>query len=493
MTPERMAALARALRPSPWVMQLCDAQRAVALSRHRWKAVTTSRRGGKTVGLIAECADKLEQCGRGEVVLFLAKTRDAAKELAWDKLQALAESHGLPWEFKIGDLRIETPRGGVLLLRGAEGADAEKERQKIRGIKLRHAAIDEAQSIASTIRRLLRETIEPALGELRGSCTIAGTPGDVMAGGWYNISHKHEGCEDKWERFGWTIRDNPFFPEADAYLAQVLIDNHWTVEHPTYQREYEGMWCADDSVQVYRYLASRNDVETVDGYELSWPSGIGQDFGQDDACSWTALTNQPGTEDVRGLFSFKLRGLKPSECADITGALVEILQPDILVGDGGNLGGNIYIDAINERLGERTRQQMVSAQKSEKRAYIELYNGDLRSGRVKFSRRLPRVLAERFAAHPILSGLGIEGCEPLTSEYETLPWANAARLKEHAGHDNHCSDGALYIWRHFSAYLGGNDVKQPEPERGTEEYQTWLMEQDTEQHQLKASRKWWEK
>lgn len=440
--------------------------------------------------LVAECADALERCERGEAVLFLAKTRDTAKELAWDKLQALAEGHKVPWHFKVGDLRIETRRGGVMLLRGAEGADAEKERQKIRGQKFRHVAIDEAQSIASTIRRLLRETVEPALGDLRGSCTVAGTPGDVMAGGWYNISHKHDGCEEKWERHQWTVRQNPFFADAEQWLADALRENAWTPETPTYQREYEGIWCADDSVQVYRFLAARNDVASITGYELTWPHALGVDFGEDDACAWTLLCNRPGTAEVYGVLSFKLRGLKPAECADITGALVERTSPDVLVGDGGNLGGNIYIDAINERLSERTRQVMVSAKKTEKRAYIELCNGDLRGGTIKFCSKPP----EWLASVVLLAEHGIEGCEQLTDELETLPWANEARLREHAGHDNHCCDSFLYAWRHFSAYLHGDDpTTNSEPAYGTQEYQTWLMNKDTEQHQERMDRKWWQK
>lgn len=487
---EQIAAWTRVIA-SPWVMQLCDVQRAVALSRSRWKAVTTSRRGGKTIELVAECADKLEQCKRGEVVYFIADTRDNAKELCWDKFEALNEQYSLGWEFTLGDRTIRTRRGGELRIRGAIGSDTEREQRKLRGSKVRHVAIDEAQNIAAVLRNLLRKAVEPALGDLRGSCTIAGTPGEVMAGGWFHISHQHEGCEEKWERFHWTVRDNPFFDDAEQYLADVLRDNQWTPENPTYQREYEGKWIADDSVQVYRYLASRNDVDSVPGYALEWPHALGVDFGEDDACAWTLLANRPGTEEVYGVLSFKLRGLKPAECADITGALVERTTPDVLVGDGGNLGGNIYIDAINERLAERTKQEMVSAQKREKRAYIELCNGDLRSARVRFARKSPAWLDSMPEAVREAAGAG---CTALTSELETLPWANEARLKEHAGRDNHCADSFLYAWRHFSAYLGGNTVDdEREPAPGTEEYQRWLLQKDTEQAQQQAGKKWWEK
>lgn len=492
MDPARLALLVRSVQVQPWVAQLCDVQRAVALSPARWKAVTTSRRGGKTVELVAECADKLMRCRRGEVVLYVAKTRDTAKELAWDKFSALSEQFKLPWVFKVGDLRIETPEGGALLLRGAEGSDAEKERQKMRGLKVRHCAIDEAQAIAGTLRRLLRETIEPALGDLRGSCTVAGTPGEVMGGGWYNISHDHEGCEEKWTRFEWTVRENTFFRDAEEYLAAALRENGWTVETPTYRREYEGKWCADPSVQVYRYLAARNDViGFIPGYDLSWPHSLGVDFGQDDACAWTLHTNRPGTREVYGVLSFKLRGLSPAECGAITGWLVEKTTPDVLVGDGGNLGGNVYIDAINERLSEVTRQRMESAQKTEKRAYIDFLNGDLTSGRLRFLKgRVPWVGDD---APEAIRDAAKYGCEPLCDELETLPWANEARLKEHGGHANHCCDSNLYSWRHFSTYLDEARPAEREPVPGEPAYDAWLMDQDAQQARLEHETPWWER
>lgn len=493
MTPERLAQLVQAIKPPPYIEQLFPAQRAPVSSRGRWKALTTSRRAGKTIALIAECADRLEQCKRGEYVLYIAKTRDAAKELAWDKLVALDEQYKLGWTFRVGDLHIETPEGGVLLLRGAEGSDAEKERQKIRGLEVRHAALDEAQSYASTIRLLLRTTIEPSLGKLRGTCTVAGTPGEVMGGGWYNISHKHDGCETKWERYHWTVRENPHFPDAVAYLAGVLVDNQWTEENPTYQREYEGVWIADDSVQVYRYLASRNRVSSIPGYELEWPHGLGVDFGQDDACAWTLHANKPSTKKIFGVLSLKVRGLKPSECAEITGYLVAKTKPDVLVGDGGNLGGIVYIDAINERLVDTTGQEMIGAQKSEKRAYIELLNGDLRAGLLLLCDGPVQWILDDPDAPAVLKEAALHGCAPLMDEMETLPWANEARLKEHAGHANHCCDSNLYDWRHLSAYLSDAAPPRRDPVHGEPGYQEWLMNMDLEAERARIERPWWER
>jgi len=234
--PARLSQLVAALRPSPWVADLFPEQRAVVRDKSRFKAVTTSRRGGKTILLCALAAEALEASGPDEVTLYIAKTRSAARELIWGKLKALASTYSLPWTFNESTLRVETPRGGVLLVRAAEGSDPEDEREKLRGLKLRRALLDEPATYSGTLKVLLRDVIDPALGDLGGDVIISGTPGLVMAGTWFEIS---KGRISKWKTFHWTIRNNPFFKDAESYLASVLKDNGWTPDHPTYQREYE--------------------------------------------------------------------------------------------------------------------------------------------------------------------------------------------------------------------------------------------------------------
>lgn len=430
--------LARAAQPKPWILALHPEQRKVALSPARWKAVTTARRSGKTVLDTALGADSLEASGHDEVTLYLAKNRGVAKELYWPKIKGLCREYKLPWQLNETELRITTPRGGVLLVKGAEGGDPEEEREKLRGLKLRRVICDEPSTYSDTLRRLLKEVIEPGLGDVRGDCIVNGTPGIVCAGAWHEIStgvlppgdKRPPSSLAKWQRWHWDIRQNPFFKDSEQYLTEVLTENGWAEDDPTFQREYLGIWVVDVSAQVYRYTARKNVVTEIPHYEReSWVHTIGADFGVNDACAWTVVASHPHEREIYVVESMQRRGLLPDQAAEHTRKLVEEYKPHCLVGDSGGLG-KPYVMAYNQRFDSGLR--MLPAEKTEKRANIELINGDLVSGRMR---------------------LLMPACENLAGQMENLPWANSAREHEHAGYPNDLTDSCLYAWRHHSAYL----------------------------------------
>ena len=76
----------------PWMRELFGhkPQFRVGVSKHRFRAVTCSRRAGKTVLLAALGADALERCGHDEAVVYVARTRQIAKDLIWAKMRRLA-------------------------------------------------------------------------------------------------------------------------------------------------------------------------------------------------------------------------------------------------------------------------------------------------------------------------------------------------------------------------------------------------------------------
>lgn len=414
----------------PWLRDLFLQQHDVATSTERFKAVTTSRRGGKTVMLGGLAADALDLCRHDEGVVYLARTRQIAKDLLWSKLKRLDQAHSKRWNFREQELRVDTPNGGFMVVRGAEGGAPGEELDKLRGLKLRRALVDEPATYAETLGALLREVVEPALGDLRGDCIVAGTPGIVCAGTWHEIS---TGVRAKWKRWHWTILNNPHFPDAAKYLAEVREENGWDEDNATYRREYLGEWVIDDAAQVYRYLASRNDTAMPVRYDASrWVHVIGVDFGVNDDCAWTVMASHPHERRIYAISSFKRSGLLVDEAAAVTAQLCAAYRPLILVGDTGGLG-KAYAEEWNRRhAGRGDMPGMLAAEKTEKRANIELLNTELRTQRLMLVQ---------------------PGCKDLADEVTVLPWYDSDRLKEHPAYANHCADSMLYAFRHCYAYL----------------------------------------
>lgn len=473
--PQELSRLVAALERPAWMAHLYREQLQVVRDATRFKAVTLPRQTGKTVMLTSLAAEALQAAKFNECVLYLAKTRGEAKTLIWASLHRLNQQHQLGWGFHEAELRIETPAGGYLIVRGAEGSKPSEQFNSIRGITCRRALLDEPANYSETIGPLLSEVVEPAIDIPQGDVIIAGTPGYICKGHWFEIS---TGKRRGWSTYHWSGDKNP--ARKPGYLEAVRAEKGYTEDDPHYQIEWLGKWTVSDALQVYRYVESRNCVDAIPGYDRdTWVHSVGVDFGQTDDCAWVAVASPPHERDVYVIAAHKEKGLSPSQCADITKDWVTKYRPDVLVGDGGNLGGNVYIQAINERLGSQTSVYMTSAQKSEKRAYQELINGDFRAlspdgkGRLRLLRGATDALAE---------------------ELTFLPWSNSTRTAEHKAYDNHLCDALLYAWRHHSAYLHEAPARAPRtPRAGEPGYEEWLEALELEQYQKQASKPWWEK
>jgi hypothetical protein len=298
----------------------------------------------------------------------------------------------------------------------------------------------------------------------------------VCAGAWHEIStgvlppgdKRPPSALAKWRRWSWDIRKNPFFKDSEQYLQEVLEENGWTEEDLTFQREYLGQWVVDVTAQVYRYVASRNAVTEVPLYDRdSWIHTVGVDFGMVDECAWCVMASHPHHKDIYAIRSIAKRGLLPEQAAETTYKLVQEFQPHRLVGDAGGLG-KPYVEAYNERF--NTGIRMDSAEKTEKRAYIELMNGDLATGRLK---------------------LLMPECADYGSEMESLPWSGPDREKEHAGYKNHRSDAGLYTWRHHTAYLNEVPKVERDPVPGEAGYEEWLEQREIEEMRAQQSGASW--
>lgn len=401
-------------------------QCSVLGSNRQLKAVLCGRRSGKTVCAGAGLADALCGAGFDEAVIYAARTRDVAKRLIWAKLQRLVAQHGLGWNRSDSELSIRNERGGYIQV---VGLDKPAEIEKLRGIKLRRFIGDEPATYSAILPDLYKEILEPARADIGGDIWLVGTPGPILNGFWHDVSTR----DPAWEVHHWTMFDNPHMREPHKFLDEVLAREGWDENEPIVQREYYGRWVADDSAQVYRYVPATNDAHAMPtGYRPDkWTHTVAVDFGVVDDFAWTVLASHPHESKTYVIANGALVGARLDQMADVLLRAVTGRNVHQMAGDPGG-GGKVLINEWNFRYANRVGGlMMVAAEKTEKRANIDVLNTELRLGNVLFVQ---------------------PACKDLTSELSLLPWADEKRAKEHPSYPNNRADSLLYAHRHHYAY-----------------------------------------
>lgn len=311
--------------------------------------------------------------------LYVTLTRLNAKQILWSDLLRLNEEHGLGGEPNHSELILRMPQGADIVLAGANN---EREIAKIRGKRFKGATIDEPQSMADRILKpLINDAISPALLDFDGYLALAGTPGAVRAGHFYDVCH---GTSGRWERHRWTLRDNPHLERLsgkpiDQLLAEVRAEHGWTEEDPTYLREYRGEWVDDVNALVFRYSADRNGFDQLP--EGRWSYVIGVDLGYEDSDAIAVLGWCNASPDVFLVEEMVCDKLTISELGDRLNEMVSRRRPQKVVVDAGGLGRKIV-----EELRRRWGIPCEAAEKQRKAEHIELLNDGLRTGRLRAKR-----------------------------------------------------------------------------------------------------------
>lgn len=408
-------------------------QRAVVTSPLKRKIALCGRRSGKTEMDARYVALELDKCGPDEWCIYAAVTRSLAKDLIWGRLQRLNARHGFGWRMLENEARIITPRGGQFRCLGFDKAP---ELEKTRGYKLRLALFDEPATYVDKLEALLADCIEPALFDLNGTVLINGTPGHVCVGFWY---HASTGQLQNWPQvWSWTLRENPLLPrDGTEGLESILKEKGWTVENPTFRREYLAEWFSDPSALVYAYVQDRNGVRGLppDYDPQTWHHTIGIDFGyHPDPCTWVVLASSGHSRPIYAVHSeygvpkSDTLGLLPDEAAAVTSRLVRKYRPHTVVGDP---SAKAYLEEWNRRWAEQTRTWIRNAEKMDKVGAIDLMNGELRAQRLQIC---------------------LDTAPEYAHEIQYLPWADEKRDREHSAYANHACDAALYAFREHRSY-----------------------------------------
>ncbi|HYQ03707.1 MAG TPA: hypothetical protein VER96_33770 [Polyangiaceae bacterium] len=443
---ERRIKASKALRTARrFLADLHPKQRRFVLDKSRRKVAVCSRRAGKSHGILAWLIDGALD-DPGGLSVYVARSKGDAMRIMGPAIDLFAR------RYPELQLKLREIDGQRLLVVGLTrhniwlaGCKDQSEVGKFRGAGngYKRVAIDEAQEYGAFLRDLITGAIEPALVDKKGELLLAGTPGPVPAGIFYEVS-TGDGAP-QWPTHHWTIFDNPHIRDAAEEIRLFCATYGLDKDSPTFRREYLGVWVRDDGVLVYPYSANINAClahEVPEGGHLV----LSLDFGVVDATAFTVLKTVPGAPEVWVLRSWSKTGLIPSAvAAHVERLIAEFGRGMQIVGDEGGLGKG-YAEEMRQRYGIG----ITAAEKTKKRAFQEIAQGELRSGTIKI------VASE---------------CHQLIDEMCLLQWA-PGKLKEDERFENHCCDSMLYGVRAARAWYRP-EVEAPAP--GTPEW--WAAEQ----------------
>jgi hypothetical protein len=429
-TPEFKDAVIAALRS-----ELFDLQLRALDAPYRRLALCCSRRAGKSELAARMIAIELLRAKHNDFVLFAARTLQRARNIIWSILEKIDAEYGLGWKMSAHIGQIITPSGGVFILLGVDDANAV---EKTRGSRYRLAFLDEAATYEENLERLVIDCLEPGCVDTRGKIVLAGTPGYVRRGFWYEVvSNQKPG----WRGESWTLADNPHIPDVQNALKEIREANGWAEEDPTYQREYLGRWSVDESALVYAFDERRNTCTELpsppDGLSLDewirqdWLTTVAADIGYTDAFAVVALGSPPHSQDIFVLYAYAKEGLLAGEQADLIKEARDRYRPQRTVVDVGGQG-KLVQQEFNARYGNQAGGPLMAAIKTGKLEAIGLFNSDMRTGKIK--------------AH-------LPHAAPLCTEWAGLPWATEEKNLEHKGFPNHISCACTYGWRIHKSFL----------------------------------------
>lgn len=392
----------------------------------RNKVAVCSRRAGKSYSIAFMLLTHAMKHERS-INPYITLTRDSGKDILWPALHDLNDKLSLKLRFRENTGDIILPNKSKIIIRGA---DDRRQIEKLRGPKYPIAVVDEAQGFPHFLHDLIEDVLEPATLDYDGQIVVTGTPNSACAGAFYELTTQSEG----WSVHSWTLRENPHIPGVEDWLERKRKQKGWDDNHPTYLREYCGVWIRDASCLVFEYSPKLNLISEVPFEEADdWAFVLGIDLGFNDP---TAFVVMAYSQDIRQAFvveSYKESGLIPSAVAARVESFLERYPFTRIVADTGGFG-----KGYAEEMKKRFAIPVVAAQKNNKQSYIELINGDFRTG-------------------------GLQVCgdsnTALLEEVSLLQWdldrmERGKMIMDRRRFQNHLCDAMLYAWRECAHHIG---------------------------------------
>lgn len=431
------------------------------------KAVLCGRGAGKSYALAVFLCFVCLTTAKANC-LFVAITHEKAKDILWRLLKELDEAFELGIEFNESALTATFTNAARIQLAGCK---TRADIGAFRGEPYHAVVLDESATWhIALLEELMTEAIEPRLRDYDGTLVMAGTPGGILAGPFYaatgegatTIEPDDQGelrarsrpfgeadlplWQDvtfEWSLHAWLGSDNTAVPHPKACTCvdrsiphmwgaalELKRKKGWSDQNPIWRREYLGLWMADDTQLVWRYLPERDDWEPgprtqANPFGLpaghSWRYVIGSDLGFSDPFAIQVGAYSDTHPDLHHCYEFEKVGLHIGAIAAAYQKVIDLVGEeaiDVIVGDMDGRGGTVITTLATEY-----GIIVEPAEKKDKRDNIEVGNGDFIDGRAK-----------------ILKG------SHLSEEMLYLAWDDTG-LKERSNQKNNNSDAWLYLAR----------------------------------------------
>ena len=411
----------------------------------------------------------------GCLLPYITLTRETAKDIIWPALTDVASQTNTKLSFKKHTGAVEWPNGSKLILRGCEN---EKEGEKLRGLKFPKAFIDEAQAFPGHLKPFIEDIIEPALMDFNGSLVVTGTPNSACAGVFYDMVHGKNEMEG-WSVHSWTMVENEGLRQQMAkhgsspeeWLQKKLKQKGWDKNHPTFLREYQGVWIRDTEGSVYALKTKLNVFrEFPDVLVDDWEYILGIDVGFSAPSAFVVIAYSEAYGKVRVWESEKQAGMLASDVAVRAQKYMERYPIGKIVVDTGGIG-----KPYAEEMRTKYHLPVHAAEKQRKMAAIDFLNADLAAGSVEILQNPNQQLIDEMLL--------------LQWDEKTM---DTGRPKEDKRFANHLCDALLYAHR-FCRHTMADRVYDG-PAFGSKEYWQAIEKEmwDQAKEEIENPRSWWE-
>ena len=264
---------------SPWQKNVYD-------DFSKRKSILGGRRLGKS-WLMVELALKhvlngpivVNGVSRKRTAAIIGLTLEKTATIYWDNIKAAIEhAHISTTRIDNGTYTVVLSNGNVLQLCGN---NSKAEREKLRGLDLSFAGIDEMQS-QQGLYYLMNSIIGPMIKGTDGDIVCAGTAPLTANTQWERIILDR----DNWSFHHGNMMDNPFIPNHENALEEVLRENNWTRDNIIFRREYLAEIAYDTNRMIYPIRKYYDSIEA--GYTPR-RCVIGVDYGWADYSSFAPI------------------------------------------------------------------------------------------------------------------------------------------------------------------------------------------------------------